>query len=198
VIVCELHKVSANERLGGEWPEYWKLYCDKNGGHRLFQIALWIALLNYGIGLHWDANLNTRQPCLMTQSDFVPCDCEKSFFCKHCLTTGNAHKKNKRVVIEYACGSWHRTNKCTTEQVLLKKKNGDDMKNSTYYRMCYRKQDGDDATTEVKKSHCNNSKFGCAQCKEPICVTCWPKYDKHKSKINCIFLWCMYFMLITI
>lgn len=60
VIDCELHKVSTNERLGGEWPEYWKLYDDKNGGHRNFQIDLGIALLNYGIGLDWDGNLNTQ------------------------------------------------------------------------------------------------------------------------------------------
>ena len=150
----------------------------------MFQIDLGIALLNYGIGLDWDGNLNTRRPRWMRQSDFVPCDCNKCFFCKHSLTTGIAHKKNERVVIEYACGSRRRTNKCTTERALLKKKNGDDMKNSTYCRVCYRKQDGNDATTDVKTSHCNNSKFGCAQCKKPICDTCWPKYDKHKTKVD--------------
>jgi hypothetical protein len=53
--------------------------------------------------------------------------------------------------------------------------------------MGYRKQDGDDATTDVKKSHCNNSKFGCAQCKEPICkhmlAKIWQTQDK--SRLNC-------------
>ena len=62
VIVCELHKVSTNERLGAEWPEYWKLYGDKNVGRHIFQIDLGIALLNYGIGLDRDGNLNTRRP----------------------------------------------------------------------------------------------------------------------------------------
>ena len=64
-----------------------------------------------------------------------------------------------------------------TERVLLKRKNGDDMVNSVYCRMCYRKQDNDEIETEVKK-------FGCVQCKEPICDSCWPKYDKHKTKVD--------------
>ena len=99
----------------------------------------------------------------------MPCDCEKCFFCLHGLTTGIAHPKNERVTIEHACGSRHHTNKCSTERVLLKKKNGDDMVNSVYCRMCYRKQYNDEIETEVKKSRCLKSKFGCVQCKEPIC-----------------------------
>lgn len=184
VIVCELHKRSTTERLGGEWPEYWSLYMDKNGGRRKFQIDLGIALMNYGIELDWDGDKESQRPRWMRQSEFVPCDCEKCFFCLHGLTTGIAHPKNERVMIEYACGSRRRTNKCSSERVLLKKKNGDDMVNSAYCRMCYRKQDNDEIETEVKKSRCRKSKFGCVQCKEPICDSCWPKYDKHKTKVD--------------
>lgn len=157
---------------------------DKNGGRRKFQIDLGIALMNYGIELDWDGDKESQRPRWMRQSEFVPCDCEKCFFCLHGLTTGIAHPKNERVMIEYACGSRRRTNKCSSERVLLKKKNGDDMVNSAYCRMCYRKQDNDEIETEVKKSRCRKSKFGCVQCKEPICDSCWPKYDKHKTKVD--------------
>ena len=115
VIIGDLDKRSAEDRLSGEWPAYWALYSDKHGGRRKFQIDLAIALLNYGIALDWDGDKNTQRPRWMRQSDFVPCDCKKCFFCVHGLTTRIAHKKNERVVIEYACGSRRRTNKCTTE-----------------------------------------------------------------------------------
>ena len=81
------------------------MYLDKNGGRRKFQIDLGIALLNYGIGLDWDDTKVSPKPRWTRQSEFVPCDCEKCFFCLKGLTTGIAHKKNERVTIEYACGS---------------------------------------------------------------------------------------------
>ena len=80
VIVCELVKRSSTDRLGGEWPEYWRLYKDKNGGRRMFQIDLGIALMNYGISLDWDGDMNTQRPRWMRRAEFVPCDCEKCFF----------------------------------------------------------------------------------------------------------------------
>eukprot|EP00956_Cyclotella_meneghiniana_P022021 scaffold40902_cov50-Cyclotella_meneghiniana.AAC.1 len=113
---------SSTERLGGEFPEYWTLYSDKNGGLRRFQIDLGIALMNYGIGLDWNGDVNTQRPRWMRRLDFVPCDCEKCFFCVHNLTTGIDHKR-KNVTIQYACGSQRRTKKCTTDKVHLKKKN---------------------------------------------------------------------------
>jgi hypothetical protein len=149
----------------------------------IWELPSWI------MALDWTGMvIRSQWPRWMRQSEFVPCDCEKCFFCLHGLTTGIAHPKNERVTIEYACGSRRRTNKCSTERVLLKKKNGDDMVNSVYCRMCYRKQDNDEIETEVKKSRCRKSKFGCVQCKEPICDSCWPKYDKHKTKVDWIVL----------
>ena len=110
---------------------YWGLYLDKNGGRRKFQIDLGIALLNYGIGLDWDGIKVSLKPHWMRQLEFVPCDCEKCFFCLKGLTTGIAHKKNERVKIEYTCGSRRHTKKCTTERVKLKNY-------SDYCRMCLR------------------------------------------------------------
>jgi hypothetical protein len=184
VIVCELAKRSSTERLGGEFPEYWTLYSDKNGGRRRFQIDLGIALMNYGIGLDWNGDVNTQRPRWMRRSEFVPCDCEKCFFCLHNLTTGIDHKR-KKVTIQYACGSRRRTKKCTTARVLLKKKNGEDMKWKTYCKMCLRNQPKNDGYTAIERQkRCNKSMWGCAQCQEPICDVCWPKYDKHKTKVD--------------
>ena len=188
MIVCELSKRGTTERLGGEWPEYWSLYGDKNGERRRFQVDLGIALMNYGIGLDWDGDKDSQRPSWMRQSEFVPCDCEKCFFCLHGLTNGIAHPRNKNVTIEYACGSRRRTNKCSTERVLLKKKNGEDMDYSDYCRMCLRMQPDNDyyrsLTSRQRKKLCNNSRTGCVQCEEPICDSCWPKYDKHKAKVD--------------
>ena len=183
VIVCELHKRSSTVRLGGEWPEYWALYCDKNGGRRRFQIDLGMALMNYGIELDWDGDLENRRPRWMRQSEYVPCDCDKCFFCLNGLTTGIRHKKNVKVVIEYKSGNRTRTRKCTNYPVLLKKKNGDPMK-SQYCKMCYRLQDGEDISAKEKKSRCYYSRYGCPQCEEPICDSCWPNYDVHKKKVD--------------
>eukprot|EP00956_Cyclotella_meneghiniana_P002128 scaffold2418_cov58-Cyclotella_meneghiniana.AAC.2 len=69
VIVCELSKRGTTERLGGEWPEYWSLYGDKNGERRRFQVDLGIALMNYGIGLDWDGDKDSQRPSWMRQSD---------------------------------------------------------------------------------------------------------------------------------
>ena len=140
--------------------------------------------MNYGIGLDWDGDVNTQRPMWMRRSEFVPCDCEKCFFCLHNLTTGIDHKR-KKVTIQYACGSRRQTKKCTTERVLLKKKNGEDMKWKTYCYMCLRNQPKDDGyTAKERQKRCNKSMWGCAQCQEPICDVCWPKYDKHKKKVD--------------
>eukprot|EP00956_Cyclotella_meneghiniana_P022924 scaffold43919_cov42-Cyclotella_meneghiniana.AAC.1 len=150
-------KRSSTDRLGGDWPEYWKLYKD---------------IRMEGVRPRW-----------MRRSEFVPCDCEKCFFCLNNLTTGIDHKR-KKVTIQYACGSRRRTKKCTTERVLLKKKNGEDMKWKTYCKMCLRNQPKNDGyTAKERQKRCNKSMWGCAQ-QEPICDVCWPKYDKHKTKVD--------------
>eukprot|EP00956_Cyclotella_meneghiniana_P037498 scaffold139642_cov36-Cyclotella_meneghiniana.AAC.3 len=96
--------------------------------------------------------------------------------------------KRKKVTIQYACGSRRRTKKCTTDKVLLKRKNGKDMDYSDYCRMCLRMQPDNDyyksLTNKQRQRLCNNSRTGCPQCKEPICDSCWPKYDKHKEKLE--------------
>ena len=55
VTVCEF----AKQDIG---PEEWKAYLDKNGGRCKFQIDLGMTLINYGIGLEWDGNLDSAKP----------------------------------------------------------------------------------------------------------------------------------------
>jgi hypothetical protein len=118
----------------------------------------------------------------MRQTDFVPCDCKKCYFCLHGLTGGIEHKrKKKKVMVQYACGTHLRTNNCTVDRCNLTTKSGKKMKDAQYCRMCYRQQEGSGLTTEEKKANCNKSTMGCVQCKEPICASCWARgYDRHQ------------------
>jgi hypothetical protein len=177
VVVTELAKLDLGLKK-------WKSYSNKNGGRKKFQIDLGMALLNYAIEMDWD---DENRPRWMRQSEFVPCDCKCCFFCLKGMTGGVEHKRKKarQVTVEYACGSRRRTNKCTTERVLLKKKNGEDMKWKTYCKMCLRNQPKDDGyTAKERQKRCNQSKWGCAHCQEPICEVCWPNYDMHKREVQ--------------
>jgi hypothetical protein len=174
VIVCNLAKSNVG-------PKSWKgKYDNKNGGRRKFQIDLGLALLNFAIGLEWDGS--GPKPRWMRQTDFVPCDCKKCYFCLHGLTGGIEHKrKKKKVMVQYACGTRLRTNNCTVDRCNLTTKSGKKMKDAQYCRMCYRQQEGSGLTTEEKKANCNKSTMGCVQCKEPICASCWARgYDRHQ------------------
>jgi hypothetical protein len=118
----------------------WKQYLDEHSGHHDFQIDLALSVMNYGIGLQWDGESDKR-PNFMRQDPFVPCDCNKSFFCLNGITTGIAHppKKTSKVVVEYKCRTRVTTNKCSDVRVSL------GMESGSYCRMCYRKQ----LTTEL-------------------------------------------------
>ena len=117
----------------------------------------------------------------MRQTDFVPCDCKKCFFCLRGLTEGIDHKHKKKVVVEYSCGSHLRTKNCTTDRVRLKTANGKKMASGRYCKMCYRNQPHELSNAE-KKANCRTSILGCSQCKkEPVCTECWELgYDRHQ------------------
>jgi hypothetical protein len=149
----------------------------KNFGHHNFQIDLTMDLMNYGIGLEWDGNLNNSdRPSFMPKSSLVPCNCGKCFFCVKGLTSEITHRQSKkaRVTVEYKCGTWVTLRKCTGERVNLGLKSGQ------YCRMCYRKQVSTELKAKERKERCRNSRLGCAVCKEPICLECWKEgYDRH-------------------
>lgn len=168
VVVCFLVK-------GDVGQKQWKRYLDTHSGRHDFQIDLALSIMNYGVGLHWDGKSATR-PNFMRQAAFVPCDCDKCFFCLNNITSGIGHPPSKRakVTVEYACGTRVKTNKCTSDRVSL------GMKSGKYCRMCYRKQVSTGLTAGERQKRCKTSAMGCAICQEPICKECWAAgYDKH-------------------
>ena len=103
VIVYNLSKA-------GMGPKWWKVYDNKNFGHRDFQMDLAIDLINYGIGLDWDGKSKAR-PSFMPKHSLIPCKCYTCFFCKNGLTKGITHQATKKaqVTVEYACETRVRT-----------------------------------------------------------------------------------------
>jgi len=128
VVVCFLIKTDIGQKQ-------WKRNLDHHSGRHDFQIDLALSVMNYGIGLQWDGESDKR-PNFIRQNHFVPCDCNKCFFCLNGITTGIAHPPTKKakVTVEYKCGKRVMTNKCTDVRVSLELKGG------SYCRMCYRKQ----------------------------------------------------------
>jgi hypothetical protein len=168
VVVCFLIKSDIGQKQ-------WKRYLDHHSGRHDFQIDLALSVMNYGIGLQWDGELDKR-PNFMRQNHFVPCDCNKCFFCLNGITTGIAHPPTKKakVTVECKCGTRVTTNKCTNVWVSLGLSSG------KYCRMCYRKQLTTELSSKDRQQRCRTSAMGCLICKEPICKECWKEgYDKH-------------------
>jgi hypothetical protein len=120
----------------------------KNFDRHNFQINLAMDLMNFGIGLKWDGNLNNSdRPSFMPKGALVPCDCGRCYFCVKGLTTMITHRQSKkaRVIVEYKCGMWVTLRKCTSKRVDLGLKSG------RYCRMCYRKHVELKAQEKVKR-----------------------------------------------
>jgi hypothetical protein len=171
VIVCNLSQA-------GMGSPHWKQYSSKNYSRHNFQIDLAMDLMNYGIGLEWDGNLNSSdRPSFMPKCSLVPHDCGKCFFCVKGLTSGITHRQSKkaRVTVKYKCGTRVTSRKCTGERVNLGLKSGQ------YCRMCYQKQVSTELKAKERKERCRNSRLGCAVCKEFICLECWKEGYNRRS-----------------
>ena len=163
VVYCQHHGIG---------KPCWKKYKNKHTGRPDFQIDLGIDLLNYGIGLDWN---EVNRPDYMRAGGFVPCDCNRCFFCINGHTSGIKHAGDKRRSVVYKCGKRARTVKCTTARVNIGK-------GSKYCKMCFRKQ-GDEGTAAQRKKKCKFSRCGCPVCEEHICTSCWAVgYDLHINK----------------
>ena len=80
----------------GEGPKEWQVYLKKDGRFK-FQIDLGFALHNHAISSAW-TNLDGQRPDWIRQASFLPCDCEKCFFCLNKLTNGIGHLKKRKAV----------------------------------------------------------------------------------------------------
>ena len=120
-----------------------------------------------------------ERPDYMRKDAFIPCDCDKCYFCLNGHTSGIAHAPKKReahrpTAIVYKCNTRQKVETCKDV-----KERVDIMKNSKYCKMCYRKR-GKVGTAAERKKKCNTSRLGCPICKEHICDDCWKSgYDKH-------------------
>ncbi len=159
---------------------YWKARVEEIQGQKLgatwFPIDLGISLLNYDIGLDWDGESRER-PSYMWKGPFKPCECKMCFFFVKGLTNGITHRPSKgaKVMVEYVCGMWVKTDKCTNVRVSL------GMKSRAYCQMCYRKQVTIELHASERIKRCRTAAMGYAICKEPICKECWKEgYDKHE------------------
>ena len=159
VIACWLARLARG-------PGSYRKYLKKDGRFK-FQVDLGIEILNYAIGKEW-TDLNEPPPQWMRQTDWLPCECGKCFFCLNGLTNGIGHRKKRtRTIFVQHDNSRTMTTDCTTKRVGLKR-------GSQHCRMCYRKQcngtEEERARSKLEKQKaCNSSTMGCPSCDELIC-----------------------------
>ena len=96
------------------------------------------------IGLDW---IGDKRPDYLREGNFIPCGCNKYFFCLKGHTNGVTHAGKKRPAaptVQYKCGTTRRTKKCTAHRVNLGK-------SGMYCKMCYIMQDKSLKSGEQKK-----------------------------------------------
>jgi len=106
--------------------------------------------------------VSEERPSYVRTGAFKPCDCKKCFFCLQGHTNGNTYcsRKQAKVTVEYKCGMWVKTNKCTNVRLSLGLESG------WYCGMCYRKQLTNELSAKERKKACISSQMGCLICKE--------------------------------
>jgi hypothetical protein len=113
-------------------PHSYQKYLKKDGRFK-FQIDLGIPLLNHALTNKWKNFEGDPPPDWTRKIDWIPCNCEKCFFCLNGLTNGIAHKKCKvATTFVQHDNTWTVLNGCTDKCVDLKKGGG-------YCKMCYQK-----------------------------------------------------------
>ena len=131
-------------------------------------------LMNYAIRNSWN-NLDGPKPNWMRQSQPLPCECDKCFFCLNSLTTGIDYKRKRKTVthfVQHDC-THTKTIGCIDKQVNSKK-------GTDYCKQCYRVREG---TKQQKLKGITKSRMGCPTCSELICEKCWAKgYEMHQKK----------------
>jgi hypothetical protein len=157
----------------GIGPMGWTVYLKKHG-RRKFQIDLGRDLMSYAIHNSW-TDMDDPKPNWMRQSQPLPCECNKCFFCLHSLTTGLDHKRQKTTITHFVQHDRTRTKTvdCTDKRVNLGR-------GTSYCRQCYRERSG---TKEEKMLNIPGPAMGCPSCDEHIWKKCWDKgYDMHQKK----------------
>ena len=151
----------------------WSKYLSKHGGRKRFQIDLGIELMDYGIRLDWNGNLDNLEgkPKWIRQTQFLPCSCGVCFFCQNGYTGGIYHSPQKKRAgrmkkVPFCSGDWER------------------MTYQRYCGPCYMKHRELHPKEKSKKSarSVTNTTFGCTVCNNHVCKKCWPNYE-HKYEV---------------
>ena len=119
----------------GIGPDEWEVYLKKNG-QKKFQIDLARDCMNYAIRHAWK-DLNGPKPNWMRQTELIPCECKKCFFCLNKLTSGIAHKRKHGAVPTaiHQDNKSTKTVRCTDMRVNLDA-------GCDYCKQCYRERTG--------------------------------------------------------
>ena len=85
----------------------WSKYCSKNGRRKMFQVYLALEMMERAIRMDWEAPYDeSTKPNWMRKKTYIPCNCNKFFFCKEGMTNGifskqrsvpSPTKKRKRI-----------------------------------------------------------------------------------------------------
>ena len=147
IIVVQLAK------QGGD-HKGWEHYADHRNGRSDFQIDLGLALIEKGICMDWPAPYDEKdKPARMRQTEYVPCHCQRCFFCKAGKTTGIAHKAH-----------------CYNQNHSSPKKG----------RCSCKRENIVDTARACKLCRHHKTRMGCSTCRETVCTFCWPTYQ-HKN-----------------
>ena len=154
----------------------WYKYKNKNTGRFRFQMDLGMALINYGLEKDWpEPHSEKTKPKYVRKQNYIPCGCQKCFFCIKGKTHGIDHlrKGKKRAT------SFRLKQDCVKERICIGK--------PQYCSVCYQREKtiNPNITSTIARKKCKQTRLGCPGCNEGkgvfVCQDCWPAYE-HTSK----------------
>ena len=128
----------------------WHKYLSKNGGRYKFQMDLGKSLISYGLEMDWEEGFDEDvKPSYVRKEKYVPCGCQRCFFCKNGKTYGVGHRTVRQSPTKQA-------NECPEERTELR----------AHGRRC-------------KSCNVKYSRLGCLVCSVIVCKECWHQRRPH-------------------
>jgi hypothetical protein len=159
----------------------WHKY-NLNNGRFNFQMDLAHALIAKGIEMdcpnHDDLKDPKKRPGYMRKMDWLPCACNRCFFCKEGLTHGISHKPKvgKRIHSTTVSPVGH------TDVPIQMNERG----TSQYCRVRYykKKEEFPDLSSTERRKKCSHPRKGCPGCGPTfyVCKKCWPEFDHNPNR----------------
>ena len=173
--VYQLVLAMARDGIG---PPKWKKYINKRD---VLQIDLGMDVFNRAIKLAFEELKEGKsRPDFIRQRDFVPCDCEKCYFCKNNYTNGIAHAD--RMIVEYGDSSSGKRKRnvtdCDAERETIER-----LSKGQKCIVCMNalKISHPQLNYDGRRKLAKTSTKGCRLCDQPVCEACWAKYE-HRNK----------------